>query len=265
MKRLAVALMTMLAACGGQGERLVVAAGTTLVDSGFMDAVVERYELATGDELSVVGESSARVVELGRQGEADVLVTHEPNVLRTFIDEGGAAATSPVFESQFVLAGPSDLIGPFEGLTAPEAFDQIATQRLTFIARGDGSGTSTAELDIWATLGRDPSGEAWYQETGQGMGATLQVADQRGGFTLTDEGTWEETLGRLSLGRANVVDPELLANPYILTVVAGDETERAQAFLDWITGDEGSAAIKEVSSDLFGSQVYVPFSVASDG
>ncbi|MCP4222105.1 MAG: tungsten ABC transporter substrate-binding protein, partial [Actinomycetia bacterium] len=154
-----------------------------------MDAVVERYELATGDELSVVGESSARVVELGRQGEADVLVTHEPNVLQAFIAEGGAAATSPVFESQFVLVGPRDLIGDLSGLTAGQAFDEIAAQRWTFIARGDGSGTSTAEHAIWASLDRDPNGEAWYEETGQGMGATLQVADQRGGFTLTDEGT----------------------------------------------------------------------------
>ncbi|MDH3425588.1 MAG: substrate-binding domain-containing protein [Acidimicrobiia bacterium] len=265
MKRFAVALLAMLAACGGQGDRLVLAAGTTLVDSGFMDAVVSQYERATGRKISVVGESSARVVELGRRGEADVLLTHEPNVLQAFIDEGRSASTSLAFTSQFVLAGPQPLASELDGLTAPEALEQIALRRWTFIARGDGSGTSTAELVIWADLARNPAGESWYQETGQGMGTTLQVADQREGFTLADQGTWQETAPRLSLTQVNLGDDEFLANPYSITVVVGDAAGPAQDFVDWLAGPDGNRAIAEASVDLFGSEVYIPFSVGANG
>jgi len=265
MKRFAVALLAVVAACGGQGDRLVLAAGTTLVDSGFMDAVVAQYEKETGSDISVVGESSARVVELGRRGEADVLLTHEPNALQAFIDEGASAATEVVFVSRFVLVGPQDLIGNLDGLSAPQAFDQIALADWSFVARGDDSGTSTAEMAIWTALGRDPTSEAWYQETGQGMGATLQVADQRGAFTLADAGTWQETAARLSLAPANLVDAEFLANPYSLTLVARNADDRSHEFFDWLTSDAGARVITDVSTALFGSEVYTPFSVGANG
>ena len=265
MKRLAVALLAVLAACGGQGDRLVVAAGTTLVDSGFMDAVVDRYEATTGSTVSVVGESSARVVELGRQGEAGLLLTHEPNALKEFMDEGGSAGSSVAFESRFVLVGPSNLVAGLDGLTVPKAFEEIAHQSWPFVARGDESGTSIAELAIWESLGLDPVGESWYEETGQGMGPTLQVADQRDAFTVADEGTWLETAARLGLARAELVGSDLLANPYSITLVAGQDTGGAQAFFDWLTGVEGADAVTDVSQLLFGSDVYRPFSVGSNG
>ena len=255
MKRIVASFLLVAAACGGSGDRVVVGAGTTLVDGGFIDLVVADYEAATGARVSVVGESSQRLLDLARRGEASVLLTHEADALEAFLDDGLATNSTPVFRSQFFLAGPPEVgiaANTFEG-----AFAEIAEASHLFVGRADGSGTFLAERNIWWLAGIDPEGRPWYETTGQGMGLTLQVASQRGGFVLVEEGTWRTISADLNLTLVPIGDS--WPNPYFATLVDGADGA-ARDFYEWLSGPDGAAAVAEANRQLFGDEVYRTYS-----
>ncbi len=260
MRQLAAALLVLAAACGPGGDRVLVAAGTTLVDSGLLDALVAEYEAAhPGVELSVVGEATAQVLELGRRGGADLLVTHAPGAEEAFVAEGRASRVAPVLASRFVLVGPPDQAAELAGLDPVAALQAIAGREWEFVSRADGSGTHERERELWALAGVVPDGERWYPSTAQGMGLTLQVADQRRAFTLAEEGTFRSAQDVLGLVIVDLAPSDLLRNPYRAIVVKGAEQEEAaQEFVDWLLSDEGRAAIEQANEDLFGMPVYSP-------
>ena len=239
--------------------RVIVAAGTTLVDSGILDELVSRYEADHPDvELSVVGESTARILDLGRKGAADLLITHAPELEAGFVAEGRAARYDPVMESRFVLAGPTQANLGLPSL-AGEAFGEIARRGDLFVSRSDGSGTHQKELELWSQAGVDPSGMSWYLETGQGMGLTLQVADQRQAFVLSEIGAFLAAAPALSLEIVPLADDPVLINPYQLIVVSGSQAEpAAAAFAAWLRSAEGREAMISANRDLFGEVVYQP-------
>jgi tungstate transport system substrate-binding protein len=253
-----LAAVLALGACGGP-VRVIVAAGTTLVDSGIIDELTAQYEAEhPGIELSVVGESTARILDLGRRGAADLLITHAPALEAEFVAEGLAARHESVLVSRFVLAGP-----PVLGLEAPmsagEALAGIARRGDFFVSRSDGSGTHEKELDLWDAAGIDPTGAEWYVETGQGMGLTLQVADQRGAFVLCEIGVFLAAAPSLSLEVFPLFEDPVLVNPYQLTVVSGSEVESAaDGFATWLLSDGGRQAIIAANNTLFGQVVYQP-------
>jgi tungstate transport system substrate-binding protein len=253
-----LAAVLTLGACSGS-TRVIVAAGTTLVDSGLIDELADRYEADHPEiELSVVDQSTARVLDLGRRGGADLLMTHAPDLEAEFVGEGLAARYEPVLESRFVLVGPGDLIGEMPS-SIGEAFQEIARRGETFVSRSDGSGTHEKELDLWVGAGVDPTGALWYLETGQGMGLTLQVADQRKAFVLCEIGVFLATESSLSLEVVPLADDPVLANPYQLTVVGGSAVESAASnFATWLQSDEGRQAIIAINHELFGEVVYRP-------
>lgn len=244
MKRLFVVLALGLAACGSGGTRIVVAAGTTVVDPGLMDRVAVAYERShPGVEVSVVGDSTSRVFVLARNGEADVTVTHHPELEADFRDE--AVIDRRVFESRFLLVGPSERATEITGSEASAALATIAAEGWTFVTRNDGSGTHRAERLLWERAGIDPDGSDWYLETGQGMGLTLQVASQRSAFTIAEEGTFLEAEKSLDL-----VEVPLLGgmppNTYVAMAVADSRVvDAAAAFVEWLSSREGAAAIVE--------------------
>ncbi len=260
MRRLAAAAVLLVAACGPGGDRVLVAAGTTLVDSGLLDALVSAYEAGhPGVELSVVGESTAQVLELGRRGGADLLITHAPGAEAGFVAEGRAARVVPVLKSRFVLVGPPDRVHRLAGLDPAAAFRAIAAEGRQFVTRADGSGTHERELELWAQAGVEPAGEPWYVATGQGMGLTLQVADQRDAFTLAEEGTFlaaEAVVGLVPVDPGG--DPARLSNPYRAIVVNGGEEEAAGDFVDWLLSPGGRRVIESANETLFGRVVYSP-------
>jgi len=259
VKRLLAAVILIASACSGGGIRVVVAAGTTLVDSGLIDALAAEYEATRpGVELSVVGEATAQVLALARNGAADVTITHAPDLEAAFEAEGLAKATRVVFSSRFILAGPAAQAAPFSGLSAAEAFQRIATEGIVFVSRADGSGTHLVEQDIWAGLGLDPHGAPWYLETGQGMGLTLQVASERGGFTLSELGTFLAALPNLSLVDVGL-SVDGLRNPYKAMAVSGSPVEaEAVAFVEWLASPEGRAAVERIDDALYERAVFEP-------
>lgn len=249
-----VGIAVVVSACSSSNQaRVVVGAGTTLVDSQFMAEIVAAYgEVEPRTDLSVVALSSAQAISVAEAGDADVIITHNREALDEFLGEHPESTTSDVFASTFfVVADPSIVL---IADSAEEAFTAIAAGSLTFMSRDDSSGTNAAELEVWQDAGIDPSGESWYLRTGTGMGATLLVADQRHGTTFAEHGSYLASESTLSLVR---VENTNVDNPYDLTVVdpAGDPA--ALAFADWLTSPDGAVVITNANTKLFGQQVYV--------
>ncbi|MEX1091855.1 MAG: substrate-binding domain-containing protein [Acidimicrobiia bacterium] len=255
---LAVVLILVASGCGGGSDRVIVAAGTTLVDSGLIDGVVAEYEsLNPGIEVSVVAEPTSLALELGRRGAADLLIVHASEQEAIFVEQGHSFASSPLVESRFVLVGPPDGRAA-SGLSVTEAFNAIASEGRTFVSRGDLSGTHERELSLWAALGFEPGPQEWYIETGQGMGQTLLIADQRSGFTLAELGAFLEARDALSLVDYQVTGEEL-RNPYTAYVAAaGSNRDGALELMEWLGSPEGIAVIDAVNLRLFGEIVYRP-------
>ena len=261
MKRLvvAVALAVILTACGGGADRVIIAAGTTVVDSGLIDHVAASFEEThPGIQISVVAEPTRLALELGRGGAADITITHAPAQERDLIESGLVEESGPVFSSRFVLVGPVSLSPSLSGLELPEALREIAGAGQAFASRGDGSGTHDKELENWLESGISPVGKPWYLETGQGMGPTLLVADQREAVTLAELGAYLAARGTVSIEDLGV-DRDGLENPYTAIVMAGsEELGSAVLFYRWLTSAEGAAAIELANRELFGQIVYRP-------
>ncbi|NIA24398.1 MAG: extracellular solute-binding protein [Gammaproteobacteria bacterium] len=253
---LAAAVIAALLVGCARGDRVIVAAGTTLVDSGFLDAVIEMYESEhPGVEVSIVGDATSRALELGRRGSADLLITHAPDQERRFVDEGLAFRYAPFVDSRFVIVAP-----PGSGLAgSPEEILRVIAQRsFPFVTRADGSGTNAKEIELWQDAGINPADRPWYLETGQGMGFTLQVADQKNAATLAELGAYLAAASTLSLVPVSSDDPRLV-NPYHLIVVAHASNRGAAADLaEWLLSPDGRAAEKRVNQELFGTIVYEP-------
>ena len=249
-----VAIFVILGGCSSSGQtRVVIGAGTTLVDSQFMAELAAAYgEVDPSVELSVVGLSSAQAISLAEAGDADVIITHNRAALEEFLVAHPASVRSDVFASKFfIVADPKiDLIAT----SVDDAFSVIAEMAYPFVSRDDGSGTNAAELQVWDAIGVDPLHEPWYIRTGTGMGATLQVTDQRHATTLAEHGAFLASEAALSLVAVDNTD---VANPYDLTVVDPASSNAAKDFAVWVTSPRGVAAIEEANLTLFAQQVYV--------
>ena len=255
---LAVTAALLCAACvGTSSNRVIVASGTSIVDSGFIDALVEIYEEARPSaHILVVANPTRLALELGRQKTADLIITHAPAQEEAFVAEGLASRHSPVFASRFVLVGPDSWLTRTQSSGVHEAFRDLAAEGQVFVSRGDGSGTHDLEKEVWRDSGLDPTGQPWYLVTGLGMGPTLLVADQREGVTLAEAGAFVSARDAISLVDLDL-SPEGLENPYSAIVVNDSPGEAGAAnLLDWLLSAEGKRAIDEVNTQLFGETIY---------
>ena len=255
--RLLLIAALLIGACSStQPDRIVLAAGTTIVDSGLVDRLVSDYLATTpAAEISVVGGSTAEILQLGANGAADVLITHQPKLEAAFLAEHPEAVTEPLFASGFLLVGPASQDILADGTDIIAAFAQLAAAEASFVSRADGSGTFAKEQQLWSLAAVEPEGAAWRIETGQGMGFTLQVADQRKGFTLTEEGAYLTATATLSLQPvATTSEPGLLDNPYRSIVV--EANPGAVAFQQWLVSGEGRESLDQANRALYGRVVY---------
>lgn len=247
------ALVLVLAGCSGSSEaRVVVGAGTSLVDSLLIAEIVEAYsEVEPSIQISVVGLSSSEAIAVAGAGNADVIITHNHDALAVYLAEHPESERFDVFTSTFFVVTPPSI--SFDVSSVEEALAVISESAIPFASRDDGSGTHAAELAAWDSAGVDPSDEPWYIRTGTGMGATLQVADQRDATTLAEHGAFLAAESSLTLAR---VDNTEIPNPYDLTVVDPSGNVAAAAFAEWMTSDDGVVAIERANDLLFGAQVY---------
>lgn len=254
MRSALVAFVLLLSVACGSAETVLVAAGTTLVDSGLIEAVADDFVSQTGIDVDVLGEATAQVLALARSGSVDVTITHAPDLEAEFQADGLASQSEIVFVSRFVIAGPPDV--RLDAEDAVGAFNEIARRGGPFVGREDGSGTAIVESAIWDAAGVDGPAQEWYLSTGQGMGLTLQVASERSAFVLAELGTFL-SVERLDLVDSGITDP-VLENPYRAMSVAAAESPGAEGFVEWLVSTEGHASIERANQQIFGSEVYVP-------
>jgi tungstate transport system substrate-binding protein len=255
----------LLAGCGGRAaapsaeKSLILATTTSTQDSGLLDELLPAFTGATKWQVKTVAVGSGQAIELGRRGEADVLLVHSPAAEEKFVAEGATGRRRLVMHNDFVLVGPKADPASIRGVDPTEAMARIARSGVPFVSRGDDSGTNAREDQLWQAAGIRPAGQ-WYQETGQGMGATLRVADEHGGYTLSDRATWLSQPGSLVV--LNEGDRRLLNVYHVIemTTRAGDrvQADGAAAFADWILSAPAQQMIGEFGRAKLGQQLFVP-------
>jgi tungstate transport system substrate-binding protein len=209
----------------------------------------------------VIAVGSGQAMELGRRGEADILILHDPDGEARFVEGGYGVDRRPLMHNEFVLVGPSADPAGVRGLSVVEAFRAVARAAAPFVSRGDRSGTHAKEQALWALSGVPPA-DSWYRETGQGMGATLVIADQLRAYTLTDIGTLLAHHAPLDLpvlveGDSALGNPYhvILANPARFPHVRAAE---ARALRDYLLTPDTQRAIGEFRRQDFGRSLFVP-------
>ena len=221
---------------------VILATTTSTADTGLLDVLVPAFEKATGFQVKTVAVGSGEALAMGSRGEADVLLVHAPKAEEELMAAGQGARRLAVMHNEFLLVGPAEDPAGVKGAGAADALKRIAEKKAVFVSRGDDSGTHKKEKALWEAAGVKPEG-AWYVEAGQGMGATLTIANEKRGYTLTDSGTFY-SMKSIDLAVAVQGDPEL-ANPYHVIEVKseGANADGARAFADFLVGAEGQALI----------------------
>lgn len=251
---------------------LRLATTTSTADSGLLEAILPDFEQSNSAAVEVIAVGTGQALKLGENGDADVLLVHARAREEEFIANGFAIDRRDVMYNDFVIVGPNDDPAQLRGAdSAKAAFQAIADKGATFAARGDDSGTATRELAIWASAGITPTAELqWYKALGQGMGETLQFANEQRAYTLSDRGTYlsmRDALPDLAivLGGATIAengDPTL-RNPYGVITVNPERhptinAALARRFTDWITSPEVQQLIGEFGRDEYGQSLFYP-------
>ncbi len=254
------------AAAAGDASSIILATTTSTQDSGLLDAILPVFEEETGITVEVVAVGTGQALQIGQDGNADVLLVHARALEDEFMAAGHGSRREDVMYNDFVILGPADDPAGIRGMTdASEAFAAIAAAEAPFVSRGDDSGTHTKELSVWAEAGIEPAGD-WYNAAGQGMGAVLTIADQEQAYTLSDRATYlARTLEGTDLEIMVEGDP-ILFNPYGVIAVNPDKgahikAEQAQQFIDWLISVEAQELIAQFGVEQFGQPLFTPDSV----
>ena len=242
---------------------LILSTTTSTRDSGLLDVLVPMFEEKTGYNVKAIAVGTGAALAMGERGEADVLLVHAPDSEAAFMDTGHGILRKLVMHNDFIIAGPASDPAGIKGMTsAPDAMRKIADNSAAFVSRGDNSGTNKLELKLWRAAGIDPSGQRWYQESGQGMGATLTIASEKEAYTMTDRATYLATKQNLSLDLLVEGDPVLL-NIYHVMQVNPDKSDKinadgAKAFVDFMIDPATQQIIKTFGVDKYGQPLFFP-------
>jgi len=254
-----------LEAASGEEGRLLLATTTSTEDSGLLDYILPDFEEKYNATVDVVAVGTGQALELGANGDADVVLVHARAREDEFVAEGNGTQRYDVMYNDYVIVGPADDPARIQGMTdAAAALAQLASEEALFVSRGDDSGTHTKELSIWAAAEIEPSGD-WYQSAGQGMGEVLTITAEQQGYTLSDRATYAtRKAAGLELEILVEGDP-VLFNPYGVIPVNPEKhpsvnAELAQAFADWITSLETQELI--AGYEVEGQALFTPDSEA---
>jgi tungstate transport system substrate-binding protein len=271
LRRVAVAacalavLWAVTAAAQGKPS-LILATTTSTQDSGLLDLLVPRFEQQRGIEVKVIAVGTGAALRMAASGNADVVLVHAPASERPYIEAGDLIDGRLIMHNDFVIVGPrADPAGVGRQRTASDAMRAIAA-RGVFMSRGDESGTHTQELALWAGARVDPRTLDRREETGQGMGATLSVANQKDAYTLTDRGTFLAQRARLSLVVLFQGDASL-RNVYHAYAVNPSKHPKAKAaearqFIAFLVSPGVQQAIGEFRREQYGEALFFPDALA---
>ncbi len=242
-------------------ESLVrLATTTSTANSGLMDYLLPIFTEETSIEVHLIAVGTGKALRLGREGDVDIVLVHARAAEEAFVEAGYGIDRADVMYNDFIIVGPlSDPAGAATSESVAEVLQNIYASKQAFISRGDDSGTHKRELLLWQSAGREPDG-GWYREVGQGMGKTLQIANEVDGYTMTDRGTWLAYRSNLDIGLLFQGDPPLF-NPYGIIAVDpkrhGDVNyQGARNLIEWITSPRVQKMIGEFK--IRGRQLFVP-------
>ena len=245
-------------------KTIILATTTSTQDSGLLDVLVPAFEKASGIAVKTISVGSGQAMAMGRRGEADVLLVHAPPEEQKFMAEGFGVGRRLVMHNDFVIVGPASDPAKIKGArSAREAFTRIAQAGALFLSRGDNSGTHSKEKGVWKSAGVSPEGQKWYQQTGLGMGETLNVASEKTGYTLTDRATYLALRRGRQLALDILVEKEpLLLNVYHVIEVNPSRwpkvnAQGAKAFADFMVAPRTQQLIATFGVEKFGSPLFV--------
>jgi len=248
-----------------QRPEVLLATTTSTRDAGLLDSLLPVFERRTGYRVKVVAVGSGQALEMGRRGDADVVLSHAPEAERILVDSAYFVRRRLVMHNDFLIVGPPGDPAGLRGMNdMVAALKRLAAARASFVSRGDRSGTHQLELGLWrrAASPREPP---WYIESGQGMAATLQMADQKRAYTITDRATYLAWRDKVQLVPVVEGDP-LLYNVYHVMEVNPQTAPRgnaagARALADFFVSAEAQAIIREFGKARFGQSLFVPDAV----
>jgi len=241
---------------------LKLATTTSTLDSGLLDVLLPPFEEKFNIKVDVIAVGTGAAIKLGVNGDVDIILTHDPDAEDKFVQAGYGVNRRDVMYNDFIVLGPSDDPAKIKGMkNVVSAFTNIADQQAFFVSRGDASGTDVKEKIIWQIAGIKP--EKWYIEAGLVMGATLQMADEKQAYVLSDRGTFLNYKGKIELNILCEGDP-LLFNPYTIIALNPERFSHvkymeAMQLIAWVTSVEGQKIIGEYK--IGGGMLFYPMAI----
>lgn len=243
---------------------IILATTTSTQDSGLLDAILPDFTYKTGYEVDVIAVGSGEAMKMGENGEADVLLVHSPAAEKAFVEAGHGPERFNVMYNDFVILGPKEDPAGIKAAAsdnAQAALQKIYEDQVTFVSRGDESGTHKKELSVWEKLGLTPSGD-WYVESGKGMGDVITMTNEMLGYTLSDRATWLNMAKGTDLDIVTEGDKDLF-NQYGVIVVDPSKNDQingegALAFQEWILSEETQGQISAYGVEEYGKALFTP-------
>lgn len=253
------------------GEGLTLTTTTSTYDTGLLDELNAPFEDRYGVTVNAIAQGTGQALETARNGDSDVVMVHARSLEDAFMRNGFGVNRRDLMFNDFVIVGPeNDPAGVGTVSTATAAMERIADAGATFVSRGDNSGTHIQELALWEAADIEPVG-SWYQATGQGMGHSLNIADQQGAYTLSDRGTYLSQRSELQLtillqGPLEG-GPDRLANPYGIIAVnpavhGSVNYDLAMAYIGFLTGPEAQSIIGNF--EVGNERLFFPEALSED-
>ncbi len=244
-------------------EEVLVATTTSLQDSGLLEEIVKLFESQYRCKVKIIAVGTGQALELGKRGEVDIVITHDPENEKKLVEEGFFVNYTPFIYNYFVLLGPKeDPANVSSSKTIIEAFQKIAQTNSLFVSRGDNSGTHKKELKIWNEAGIEPTKKDWYIESGSGMGQTLLIANEKLAYTLSDNGTFLAFKDKLQI-EILFKDNERLLNIYHMMLVNPKKFKNvminyvgAKKLLEFLISEKVQRIVKDYGAREFGEPLF---------
>ena len=249
-------------AAGPEVKNVILATTTSTQDSGLLDVLIPEFEKKTGYKVKTIAVGTGQALAMGEKGEADVLLVHAPAAEKKLVDSGVGINYRLVMHNDFIVVGPpDDPAGIKSAAGTLDAFKKIATTQSTFVSRGDESGTHKKEQSIWTEAGIEPAGK-WYQQSGTGMGNTLNIASEKRACTLSDRATYLAQKKNVKLDILYQGDKTLL-NIYHVMQVNPEKfdkvnAEGGKAFMEFMVSPQTQKIIGDFGVDKFGEPLFLP-------
>ncbi|MGD8111761.1 substrate-binding domain-containing protein [Vibrio sp. TRT 17S01] len=254
-----LALISYSASSAEGNEHIRLATTTSTYHSGLLDYLLPKFEQDTGYKVDVIAAGTGKSLKMGENGDVDLVMTHAPKAEATFVHNGYGVLPRKLMYNDFVIVGPdSDPAKIANQKDVATVFKNIANSNVTFVSRGDDSGTHKKEKGIWEQS-KIEANFGGYRSVGQGMGPTLNMASEMQGYTMTDRGTWLAYNNKLDLKILFQGDKQLF-NPYQVILVNPERYptinyQGAKVFSDWLVNPKGQKLINEFK--LNGKQLFV--------